>query len=152
GTGLDGGNNAGHSDYTAMFTTHYQANKTPVLAIPDFARGPDDNQIIKVPNNTGHGIPVTLYNAVGLTDATLTISFDPTLLTNINALGGAGSDATDPGSTFSLVPTPGVVGQATLAFHSGTPLSGNVVLGDVLANVPSTAKTNYKAKELIQFV
>src|SRR5262249_34111223 len=90
GAGLDGAGDGGHADYTATFTTHYQSSKTPVLALPDFARGPDDSQIIKVPNNTGHGIPISLYNAVGLTDATLTISFDPTLLTNVGALGGVG--------------------------------------------------------------
>ncbi len=38
GAGLDGANNAGHANYTTTFTTHYQANATPVLALPDFAR------------------------------------------------------------------------------------------------------------------
>src|SRR5207244_13656172 len=54
GAGLDGANTGGHADYTAVFTTNSQAAKTQVLALPDFARGP---------NNTGFSVPVTLYNA-----------------------------------------------------------------------------------------
>src|SRR5262249_17765399 len=64
GAPLDGGNNAGHADFTATFTTHYHSSATPVLAIPDFARGPDGSSTIQVPNNSASGIPITLYNAV----------------------------------------------------------------------------------------
>src|SRR5207253_1784610 len=58
--GLDGSGTGGHASYTTTFTTHYQSQATPVLGLPDFARGPDAATTIKVPNNTGHGIPVTL--------------------------------------------------------------------------------------------
>ena len=41
---LEGGaNGPGLANYTTTFTTNYQHNATPVLAIPDFARGPDSN-------------------------------------------------------------------------------------------------------------
>jgi hypothetical protein len=65
GAHLDGANNAGHGNFVATFTTHYQANQTPALGIPDFARGPDSNTPILVPNNAAYGIPITLYNAAG---------------------------------------------------------------------------------------
>src|SRR5262249_9611946 len=67
GNHLDGAANGGRSNYTATFTTTYQAagggSATPVLGIPDFARGPDSSSTITVPNNNATpGIPVTLYN------------------------------------------------------------------------------------------
>src|SRR5262249_17296345 len=49
GARLDGNGDGGHANYTATFATHYQAQATPVLAIPDFARGPDGSATIKVP-------------------------------------------------------------------------------------------------------
>jgi hypothetical protein len=58
GAGLDGGNDGGHADYTTTFTVA-NAGK-PILSIPDFARGPDSNGVIKVPNDTAQGIPITL--------------------------------------------------------------------------------------------
>src|SRR5205807_8452457 len=72
--GLDDGN-GGHANFTTTFSTHYQAQHTPVLAIPDFARGPDDTSTIKVPNDTAAGIPITLYNAAGVTDVTFTLNY-----------------------------------------------------------------------------
>ena len=39
GAGLDGAGNGGSANFVTTFTTHYQANSTPVLAIPDFAPG-----------------------------------------------------------------------------------------------------------------
>jgi hypothetical protein len=80
GAGLDGTNTAGHANYTTTFTTHYQANATPVLSIPDFARGPDNGHAVKVPNDIGFGIPITLYNAAKVTDASFTLAYNPSLL------------------------------------------------------------------------
>jgi hypothetical protein len=153
GAGLDGTSSGGNANYTATFTTSYEAKKTPILSLPDFARGPDGAHTIKVPNDAGHGLPVTLSNAVNVTDATFTLSYNPTLLTVTGGLGGAGSDASNASSSFSEVGTPtlldGTHAQATFVFHGATPRSGTIVLGDILANVPNSAAANYKAKELL---
>ena len=54
GQGFDNGS-GGHADYVGTFTTTYQADKTQVLGIVDFARGPnasgDTTTLIKVPND-----------------------------------------------------------------------------------------------------
>jgi hypothetical protein len=143
--GLDGANNSGHANYTTTFTTHYHANPIPVLSIPDFARGPDDNQPIKVSNDTGHGIPITLYNASNLTEAVFSVTYNPTLL-DISDVSNA--DATDP--TGNLMFSSTKLGVATFEYTGVTPENGTVVLGDIIATVPKSAAANYKAKELIQ--
>jgi autotransporter-associated beta strand protein len=152
GIGLDGLNNATSANYvSAPFTTHYEADHIPVLSMPDFARGPNPSQDIKVPNNTGAGIPITLYSAAGVTDVTFTLSYNPALITVSGALTG---NATDPASSFTLVNSPTIADatHATASFHfqDATPQSGVVVLGDITAIVPATAAGDYKAKELLQ--
>ena len=147
--GLDGANNGGHANYITNFTTSYQHNATPALGIPDFARGPDSNSRITVPNSFAYGIPITLYNAVQVTDVTFTLSYNPALLNISDTLTGPGSNATDPNGTFRLVSATG--GVAFFSFHDATPQSGTVVLGDIQATVPNSAAGSYKAKELLQF-
>jgi hypothetical protein len=151
GAGLDGTASGGHVDYTATFTTHYLVDKTPVLSIPDFARGPDEGHAVKVPHDTGRGIPITLASAAGLKDLTFTLSYNPSLLT---VTGGSSGDATDPASSFTLVGSPAIIdathATASLHFSDIMPQSGTVVLGDIVAVVPNSAAGNYKAKELLQ--
>jgi hypothetical protein len=53
---LDGSNNASHENYTTSFTT--ATGSKEALSIPDFARGPDSANTIKVPNDSAKGIPV----------------------------------------------------------------------------------------------
>jgi hypothetical protein len=149
GAGLDGGHDGGHANYTATFTTTYQAKQT--LAIPDFARGPDTSRFIKVPNDAAGGIPVTLYNAVNVTDATFTLDYNPALFTPVV---GSTIDSSGSGSAFSM--TSQTIVDATHAtanfhFHYDIPQSGTVVLGDIEAQVPTTAAGTYKAKELLSF-
>lgn len=152
GAPLDGaviGGNGGHADFATTFATHFVSSGVPVLGMPDFARGPDDAHPVKVPNNTASGIPVTLYNANSVTDATFTLTYDATLLSVTS--GGTG-DA-PAGSTLTLVGTPNTSDptDATATFHyaSTTPWSGTLVLGDIIATVPSSAKTLYKQKQLL---
>jgi N-acetylneuraminic acid mutarotase len=146
GARLDGAASGGHANYVTTFGTNYQANVTPVLSIPDFARGPDAAHNIQIPNGGGNGIPITLYNAAGVTDVTFTLSYNPALLT----VSGAGTgDSSAPGSTFTMTGG-GASGTATFTFHNASPQSGMVVLGDILAAVPSAAVNLYKAKELLQ--
>ncbi len=139
GAAMDGANNGGHGNFITTFTTHYQANATPVLDIPDFARGPDSNTPIEVPNVFASGIPITLYNAAGVTDVTFTFTYNPALL-SIGAWGGAGSDATDPNKA-NLIMVTNSGGVATFHYTDPNPVSATptkpLVLGDIIAVVPS---------------
>jgi hypothetical protein len=154
GTGLDGTASGGHANYTTTFTTHYQADKTPLLSIPDFARGPDSGHVVKVPNDSGLGIPITLYNAANVTDITFTLTYNPSLLNVTAGFGGLGSDATDASGSFTMVGPPTIIdathAEASFHFADSVPQSETVVLGDVQATVPDSAAKSYKAKELLQ--
>src|SRR5439155_22309999 len=106
----------------------------------DFARGPDGAHNIQVPNDTGHGIPITLYNAVNVKDVTFALNYNPSLLT---VKSGSIGDSTDPaGSSFTLVGSPTIVDSthATANFHfsDSAAQSGTVVLGDIMAMVPDS--------------
>jgi hypothetical protein len=152
GAGLDGAGSGGHANYTTTFTTHYQAAATPVLSIPDFARGPDGSHAVKAPNDKGFGIPVTLYNAANVTDVTFTLSYNPSLLNVTGSFSRTTSDATDPAGSFIMAgPTLIDASHATanFHFHDNTPQSSTMVLGDIQATVPNAA-ANYKAKDLLQ--
>ena len=80
----DGGLLDGNSDGTPgdNFVTTFTvaASTTPVLSIADFARGPNGSAPIKVPINTGAGIPLTLTKANNVSDATFTLTYNPALL------------------------------------------------------------------------
>jgi sugar lactone lactonase YvrE len=153
---LEGGSGPGLANYTTTFTTSYQHNGTPVLSIPDFARGPDSNTPIEVPNVFSSGVPITLYDAAGVTDVTFSLTYNPALL-NIGAYGGAGSDATDQNhANLILVANSG--GVATFHYTDPIPISATptapLVLGDITAVVPSgpgaTALSMYQVKALLQ--
>jgi glucose/arabinose dehydrogenase len=150
GVGLDGANNGGHADYATTFTLT-NAGK-PILSIPDFARGPDGANTIKVPNNSAMGIPVTLSNVPavsGVTDVVFTLTYNPTLLT---PTGGGTGDSSGAGSAFVMgtsVSVDATHSTVTFSWHNGTAQSGTVVLGDILANVPNSAANQYEAKELL---
>jgi N-acetylneuraminic acid mutarotase len=147
---LDGGNNAGHDNYTTTFTTANSSKEA--LSIPDFARGPDGVNTIKVPNDSAKGIPVTLANvaaASGVTDVIFTLTYDPTLLTPTGA--GTG-DSSGTGSRFTMgapVSVDATHSTVTFTWHNGTAQSGTVVLGDILADVPDSAANEYKGKEIL---
>jgi hypothetical protein len=147
---LDGGNNAGHDNYTTTFTTSNSSKE--VLSIPDFARGPDGANTVKVPNDSAKGIPVTLANvpaASGATDVVFTLTYNPTLLTPTGA--GTG-DSSGTSSTFAMgtpVSVDATHSTVTFTWHNAASQSGTVVLGDILANVPNSAANAYKGKEIL---
>ena len=156
GAHLDGANNGGHGNFTTSFSTQYQANSTPVLGIPDFARGPDSNAPIEVPNASANGIPLTLYNAANVTDVTFSLTYNPSLLNIIGALSGNTSDATDAAAQLTLVSN--AAGVATFHYTNANPQSATaltpLVLGNIVATVPSgagaAALSLYQTKELLQ--
>jgi YDG domain len=140
GAHLDGASNSGAANYTTTFTTKYQANATPVLGVPDFARGPDDNTPIQAPTFK-NGIPIMLYNAANVTDVTFSLSYNSALLHPTGTLSGNSglSDATSATSSLVLVSNAG--GVATFHYTDTSPQSATplqpLVLGDLTATVPS---------------
>ena len=125
------------TNYTMTFTVTAATAAEPTLFVADFARGPNTTSTIKVPNNTGTGIPLTLTNATAVTSVTFTMSYDPTLL-NITGVAGA---------NLTLVSNTG--GLATFSYTNATAQNGTVILGQILADVPNSAASNYKGKELL---
>ncbi len=156
GQGLDNGS-GGHADFKGTFTTTYQADKTQVLGIVDFARGPnasgDATTLVKVPNdpaNGGHvGIPITIYNAANLTSAGFTLTYNAKILT----ITGGTSDPSNAAAAFQMASNvasaDGIHSVATFSFTNPTPESGTQILGDITAYVPFAAKNQYQVKELL---
>ncbi len=139
GTGLDG-NDSGipGTNYTASFTV--ASTPSVVLSIPSFARGPDSNSDILLPNATGSGIPLTLTGAVGLTSMTFNLTYNPALL-NISGV--------QSGPAGALTLSSNAAGFANFSFQSSTPLTGTITLGYILAQVPNSAASSYKTKSLL---
>ncbi len=152
GAGLDGANNGGAADFVTTFSTSYQVQATPVLAMPDFARGPNASSPIEVPNGVSAGIPITLYNAANVTSVTFSIAYNPALLTIESTLSGTTSDATDPAAALKLITNTG--GLATFQYNDASAASltpsNPLVLGDLIAVVPNTAANLYETRELLQ--
>jgi hypothetical protein len=144
GAALDGAGNGGHANYTTTFVTSNDGK--PALTIPDFARGPDGSSTITMPNNSAKGILVTLAaSPAGTKHVVFTLHYNPDLFTPTGA--GTG-DSSGTGSTFTMgTPASGAV---TFTWHNDTGLGGSdIVLGDILANVPNAAVNQYRAKELL---
>ena len=156
GQGIDDGH-GGHADFIGTFSTTYQLDKTEVLGIPDFARGPnasgDTTTLVKVPNdpaNGGHvGIPITIYNASNLTSAGFTLTYNSNILTVI----GGFSDPTNAAASFQMtsnvMSADGIHSVAAFAFSDTAILSGTQILGNVTAYVPYSARSQYQAKDLL---
>ena len=121
-----------------------------VLSFPDFARGPAGAANIQVPQTGGTGIPITLANpgttAINVTDVTFNLNYNPALL-NISAAQNGAS------GTFTLGSATG--GVASFTFHSSVAVSiaagSSLTLGLITAQVPNSAASSYKAKELLHF-
>src|SRR5262249_11636090 len=76
---LDGNHDGINGDnYVTTFTV--ASSSAVAVTVPDFARGPDGTDVINVPNTSSNGIPITLSNGAGVTSGTLTLKYDPTLL------------------------------------------------------------------------
>jgi N-acetylneuraminic acid mutarotase len=144
---LDGAGNGGHANYTTTFTTANEGK--PVLSIPDFARGPDAASTIRVPNDSAQGIPITLSGAVAVRDVVFRLTYNPALFSSTGA--GVG-DASGTGTFLSrgaITMVDATHAAVTFTWHSSTALTGTVVLGDILGNVPNSAAQQYQAKELL---
>ncbi len=101
------------------------------------------------------GIPISLSDTGGVTQATFTLSYNPTLLniasttatTSVINSGLAGT-----GATFTVTAN-NTTGVATIVFDDAAGLAGPgggpIVLGSLTANVPATAVDAYRAKDLL---
>ena len=156
GQGFDDGHGS-HTDYIGSFTTTYQRDNTQVLGIVDFARGPnasgDTATLVKVPNdpaNGGHvGIPITLYNAGSLTSAGFTLTYNANILTVIGGISDPSNAAAAFHMTSNVPSADGVHSVATFAFTGAAPQNGTLILGDITAYVPYSARSQYQVKDLL---
>jgi hypothetical protein len=143
---LDGNSDGIAGDnYTTAFTV--AAPSGVVVTVPDFARGPDAADAINVPNNSANGIPIALSSGSGVTDAAFVLNYNANLLT----ITGGTVNAALTGASFTVTTSgSGANAQATIIFHSPTPLaSGAVRLGGLVAT--GAANASYKSKELLHF-
>jgi hypothetical protein len=149
GSLLDGNSDGTTGDnYSMTFTVN--SSSAPVLSIPDFARGPQSLSNIKLPNNSGSGIPVTMASASGTTDVTFDVQYNPSILT----ISGTLTNGAPAGTTFTLVggaPTLIDSTHAVASFHyaNSTPSGATLTLGQIVANVPNSASSLYQAKGLL---
>src|SRR5207253_2951527 len=77
------------------------------------------------------------------------LTYNPTLFTPTGASTG---DSTGTGSTFTMGTISSVDAahsKVNFTWHNGTGLTGTVVLGDILGDVPISAANLYKGKELL---
>jgi hypothetical protein len=124
-------------------TLSVTASSTPVLSVPGFSRGA--GQTVNVPN-TASGLPVSLTNASNVTQASFTLTYDPTLLT-IAATGAVtpSSAATAVGLTtlsYTITSVDAHHSILTVSITGGSGLTAGttpVALVDIAATVPVTA-------------
>ncbi len=142
--GANNGNPAG-SNYTATFVV-----TTPpvVVAIPDFARGPDSVDTINLPNTSTSGIPLNVSVGNGITSGKFTLQYNPALL----SITGAAANTSLTGAILSLEPIL-TAGTAILDFSSPTALTQTAFLrlGGLTATVPASANSLYRSKALLHW-
>ncbi len=148
---LDGANsgNVAGSTYTGTFVL--AAVPTVILGIPDFARGPDTGVQVNVPQSINgvpntSGIPITLTSAGGATSVTFQLAYSTSLLTI--PFTNAGAEINGATGTFKLTAAPSG-GVASFQWTGPALASGTVTLGGIVASVPNSAASIYKAKQLL---
>ena len=124
GTGVPGSANA-----TATFAK--AANAGATISLPDFVRAPGQSVDYAV---GGHGVPLTLTNATGLTSLGFHIDYNPALLT----ITGIAAGSVPAGMTLTVNVT--IPGHAVFLLSSAHPLgAGALSVGAFSASVPSSA-------------
>ena len=126
-------------DYTGTFTVDPSPSNAVTVSLPDFARG--YGQPVNVPA-TGTGLPLTISSGQNVGSLSLTLDYDPTLLT-INTFTPAGLSATLDTST------PGVAVLTVTSTGPFSSTSGLFTVGTFSAQVPNSA--TYGAKEILHF-
>ena len=137
GTLLDGNNDgAPGGDAIRVFTVPPFTN-TPVVSLPDFARGP--GQTVELPAGV-LGLPLQPTSAGGVTSINLTLRYPSTLL---QVTGGSVAPGLPEGSEATIdVSTPGQVG---VQFNTFTELpAGTIAFVRLTATVPANATYGQK--------
>jgi len=126
GDGSAGGNHVGN------FTISASANAI-ALSVPDFVRGL--GQTIHLPASTSTGIPITISSAQAIASASLTLNYDPALLTISAAAVGSGI----AGSVSIDTSTAGVARIHVTSSGQLSAAPGPQVLVRLTAAVPAAA-------------
>jgi parallel beta-helix repeat protein len=127
-------------NYTYSFVVGAPAG--PVVSLPDFARGPD--QDVKIPA-IGAGLPIKISNAGGLTSISLVLDYKPVDLTITDASLAAGMS----GWTITTKTIDSTGGHLTLAASGPALGAGARELFNLSAHVPVGAV--YGASEILAF-
>ena len=116
-------------DFTGTFTIDSPANRTAIVGLPDFVRGP--GQQVRVPADEV-GLPLRISDGAGVRSVEIHLGYDPKLLTISAASVGADVPA---GASVSLDTS--TVGTVSLRFTSPSDLSpGASVFLTLAAHVP----------------
>jgi hypothetical protein len=136
-------------NYTTTLTV--AATTTPVLSVPNFARGPGQSVAITDSVGNATGIPVDISNAANVTQASFTLTYDPTLLTiggsTALSLSAAAFAAGLSISSYSSTSEDAHHSVLTVDLSGGTGLTATTAetLLTIAASVPDTAPYLNKA-------
>jgi VCBS repeat-containing protein len=130
------GNGTPGGDFVFSFTVGELQDL--VVSIPDFARGPTQ-ELQSPPTGSGNalteGLPIRFSQVAGVTSFTMTINYDPSLLTITGVELGKDAPANAQVQANTSIP-----GQVTLAFFAIDPLEGGAAeLVKLVGTVPEDA-------------
>ena len=137
---LDGSDGIAGDNYTWTFAVAAPPSNAVTVSLPDFARG--YGQPVNVPA-TGTGLPLTISSGQNVGSLSLTLDYDPSLLTISGFAPTTGLSATLDTST------PGVAILTVTSTSQFSSTSGLFTVGTFSAQVPNTA--TYGAKEVLHF-
>ena len=142
-SGTSGFQTPGGVALTGTYQTSYtvSSTSTPVVSVPDFARGPGEVDATGFP--FASGLPVGITNGSGLTTATVTMTYNPADF-NVSAV-------TTPltGYSISGLTINNTSGTVTFTVSGGAALaSGAATLADIQYTIPTNAV--YGAKEALR--
>lgn len=126
-------------DYSSTFSV--ASSSSPVLSVPSFARGP--GQSVELSNTVG--IPISINNASNVTQASFTLTYDPTLLTiaptGALTLSSAATNAGLAITSYSIDGEDARTYALTVYLNGGTGLTTSSAeqLLTITASVPTTA-------------
>jgi hypothetical protein len=147
-----------YNNFVTTFTVTATTTTTPVLSVPNFARGPGQTVALNDSLGNATGIPIDISNVTGLTSATFNFAYDPNLLTiaasgavTLSSLAEAAGVDTVSYTTFDAGPNAEILIITVTSSGSGTGLTDTTpeTLVTIAASVPTTAP--YLDKTILSF-
>ncbi len=140
---LDGdSNNSAGGDFTQQVTVAAPASGAITLRVGDIVRG--YGQSVNLPANTSNGIPITISSGVNVSGVSLTLSFNPVLLSI------TGATTIVAGATVTLDTSVSGIANVTVTSSSAfSSTTGTLSLVNLMATIPATAPSG--AKSLLKF-